>query len=93
MPPDLVSGALRTPYKKLVPFFEVLIDCILCTFCGWIIAVVNDSFSHATEDRLDYVEELRTSRKGRRLHDGEIVLDYLLIYHIQMRKQLLRYVP
>jgi len=84
MPPDFVSGALWTADKEFVPLFEVSIDCILRSLCGWIIAVVNDSFSHATEDRLDYVEELRTSGKGRRLHDGEIVLDCLLIYHIQM---------
>jgi hypothetical protein len=84
MSPDLVSGALRTPDKKLVPLFEVSIDCILRSLCGWIIAVVNDSFSHATEDRLDYVEELRTGGQGCRLHEGEIVLDCLLVNIIQM---------
>src|ERR1700693_759581 len=89
MPPDLSSGALRAPDKKVVPLFEVSINCILRSFCGRVIAVVNDSFSHATEDRLDYVEELRTSGQGRRRHDGETVLDCLLVNLIQMCEQLL----
>ena len=84
MPPDLVSSSLRTPDKKLVPLFEVAIDCVLRRMCGWIIAVVNDSFSHTTEDRLDYVEELGTSGQGCSLHKGKTVLDCLLIYLIQM---------
>ena len=45
---------------------------------------MNDFFSHATEDRLDYVEELRTSGQRRSLYDGETVLDCLLVNLIQV---------
>src|ERR1039457_1217907 len=91
MTPDLSPGALRATDKKVVPLFEVSIDCILRSFCGRVIAVVNDCFSHAAEDRLDDVEELRTSGKGCGLHDGQTVLNCLLVNRIQMQEQLLRY--
>ena len=93
MPPDLVSGALRTPDKKLVPLFEVSIDCIFSSVCRRVIAIVNDTFSHAAKDRLYYVEELRAGGQGRCLHDREAVLGCLLVDLVQMRKQLFRYVP
>src|SRR6266545_3615943 len=91
--PDLSSSPLRALDKVVVPLLEVSIDCILSSFCGRVIAVVNDSFSHAAEDRLDHVEELRTSGQGCCLHDGETVVECLLVRLIQMRKQFLRYVP
>jgi hypothetical protein len=93
MPPDLSSGALRAPDKKGVPLFEVSINCILRSSCGRVIAVVNDSFSHAAEDRFYYVEELRTSGQRCSLHDGETILNRLLVNFIQMREQLSLYVP
>jgi hypothetical protein len=83
MTPDLSSGALRAPDKKGVPLFEVLINCILRSFCGRVIAVMDDSFSHATEGRLYYVEELRTSGQGA-VFDGETILHRLLVNFIQM---------
>ena len=93
MPPDLSSGTLRALDKKSIPLFEVSINCILRCFCGRVIAVVNDSSSHATEDRLDYVKELSTSGQGCSLHDGETILNCLPVNVIQMREQLSRYVP
>src|SRR5215468_915670 len=77
--PDLSSGALRAPQEMVVPLLEVSIDCIFSSFCGRVIAIVDDPFSHAAEDGLYYVEELRASRQGRCLHDREAVLGCLLV--------------
>ena len=61
IPPDLSSSALRAPDEVIVPRLGVSIDCILRIIRGRVVAVVNDSLSHATEDQLDQVEGLRTS--------------------------------
>jgi hypothetical protein len=84
MPPDLSPGTLRAPNKKLVPLSEVSIDCLFRSICGRVVTVVNDSFSHPTEDRFDYVEKLRSSGQGCGLHDGEPVLICLPVNFIQM---------
>ena len=60
--PDFLPSSLGMLLEIGIPISEVLIDSRLCDIHGLVVTVVDDRTRHATEDRLDYVQELSASR-------------------------------
>ena len=60
--PDFLPGSLGMLLEIGIPIFEVSTDCRLCDIHRLIVAVVDDRTRHATEDRLDYIQELSACR-------------------------------
>src|ERR1700686_5641517 len=60
--PDFLPGSLGMLPEIGIPISEVTIDCRLCDIHRLVIAVVDNRTRHATEDRLDHIQELSGCR-------------------------------
>jgi len=56
--PNFISRPFGIFYEKMVPFTEISINRNYAFFNRIIIAVVNNSFSHTTKNRFNYIQKL-----------------------------------
>lgn len=66
--PDFLARSFRMLREVFIPFSEIFIDDFLCCFQGRKIAVVNNCPRHATEYRLDDIQELRARWQRNELY-------------------------
>ena len=62
--PDDVASAARVLRERSVSLAEMPIDCTLAFVDRLIVAIVNNSAGHPTEDRLYHIQELGTAGSG-----------------------------
>jgi hypothetical protein len=76
-----------------IPLFKVLIDCRLCDIHRLIVTIVDDRPRHATEDRLDHIQELSTRRQRRGLDERATLTGPRRIVSVDTTEKLFRNVP